>query len=101
MRLTLPHGRCKTSRTLQVRWEALHLSRRQKAAVLIVTGAGLWLNVPWTVRAQALLLGALIIRCNLKPAEVSPVLQSKRICVICLSVSHPLGAAPAHGWLPR
>ena len=30
----------------------------------------LWLNVNWVVRAQALLLGALVIRCNLKPAEV-------------------------------
>lgn len=56
-------------RMVQVRWDALHLSRRQKAAALMVTGAVLWLNVPWALRAQALLLGALIIRCNLKPAE--------------------------------
>lgn len=45
------------------------MSRRNKAIGLTVALWVLWLNVNWAVRAQALLLGALIIRCNLKPAE--------------------------------
>lgn len=55
---------------LQDRWTALHLSRKQKAVALMVGVWVLWLNVDWVIRAQALLLGALVIRCNLKPAEV-------------------------------
>ena len=45
------------------------MSRRNKAVGLTVALWVLWLNVNWAVRTQALLLGALIIRCNLKPAE--------------------------------
>ena len=55
---------------LQDRWTALRLSRKQKAVALMVGVWVLWLKVGWVIRAQALLLGALVVRCNLKPAEV-------------------------------
>lgn len=55
---------------VQERWQALALSRRHKAVALGVALWILWMNVNWTARAQAMLLGALTVRCNLKPAEV-------------------------------
>lgn len=55
---------------MQERWQALALSRRHKAVALTVALWILWVNVNWAARAQALLLGALTVRCNLKPAEV-------------------------------
>ena len=55
---------------MQERWQALALSRRHKAVALCVALWILWINVNWAARAQAMLLGALTVRCNLKPAEV-------------------------------
>lgn len=57
---------------VQERWQALALSRRHKAIALCVALWILWINVNWTARAQVVLLGALTVRCNLKPAEVRP-----------------------------
>ena len=31
----------------------------------------IWMSTGWTLRLQVLLLGALTVRCNLKPAEAS------------------------------
>ena len=56
---------------MQERWQALELSRRNKAAALAVAGLCIWVSTRWTLRLQVLLLGALTVRCNLKPAEAS------------------------------
>lgn len=55
---------------MQGRWQALRLSRRQKAVALCVASLCVWAGSGWTTRLQVLLLGALTVRCNLKPAEV-------------------------------
>ena len=55
---------------VQERWQALRLSRRQKAAALAAASLCIWMSAGWTTRLQVLLLGALTVRCNLKPAEV-------------------------------
>ena len=47
------------------------LSRRSKAAALAVVSLCIWMSTGWTLRLQVLLLGALTVRCNLKPAEAS------------------------------
>ncbi len=54
----------------QARWDALGLSRKQKAAVLSLLLVLLWANSAWSTRLVALLVGALAVRCHLKPAEV-------------------------------
>jgi hypothetical protein len=64
----------------QERWNALKLTRRQKAIALVVVLWVLWLNVNWAIRSQALLLGALIVRCNLKPAEVPLYVYAQARC---------------------
>jgi len=56
---------------LQGRWQALKLTRRQKAIGLTVASLCIWASAGWTARLQVLLLGALTVRCNLKPAEVT------------------------------
>ena len=56
---------------VQERWQALKLSRRSKAAALAVGSLCIWMSTGWPVRLQVLLLGALTVRCNLKPAEAS------------------------------
>ncbi|BDA42223.1 probable reticulon-like protein B18 [Coccomyxa sp. Obi] len=60
---------------IKERWQALALSRRHKAIALCVALWILWINVNWTARAQAILLGALTVRCNLKPAEVDAIIS--------------------------
>ena len=55
---------------LQSKWDGLGLSRKQKAAVLSVLLVLLWVHSAWSTRLVALLLGALAVRCHLKPAEV-------------------------------
>ena len=55
---------------MQERWQALKLTRRQKAVALCVASLCVWAGAGWTARLQVLLLGALTVRCNLKPAEV-------------------------------
>ncbi|EIE20701.1 hypothetical protein COCSUDRAFT_54200 [Coccomyxa subellipsoidea C-169] len=60
---------------IKERWQALALSRRHKAVALTVALWILWVNVNWAARAQALLLGALTVRCNLKPAEVNAIIS--------------------------
>ena len=59
---------------VQERWQALKLSRRNKAAALAVASLCIWMSTGWTLRLQVLLLGALTVRCNLKPAEASSLL---------------------------
>ena len=48
----------------------MKLSRRQKAIALSIASLCIWAGAGWTTRLQVLLLGALTVRCNLKPAEV-------------------------------
>ena len=60
---------------MQERWQALKLSRRNKAAALAAASLCIWMSTGWALRLQVLLLGALTVRCNLKPAEAS-ILQS-------------------------
>ena len=55
---------------MQERWRALKLSRRQKAVGLCIASLCVWAGAGWTTRLQVLLLGALTVRCNLKPTEV-------------------------------
>ena len=59
---------------VQERWQALKLSRRNKAAALAFASLCIWMSTGWTLRLQVLLLGALTVRCNLKPAEASSLL---------------------------
>ncbi|CAK0770026.1 hypothetical protein CVIRNUC_003726 [Coccomyxa viridis] len=59
---------------LQERWQALKLSRRSKAAALAAASLCIWTSTGWTMRLQVLLLGALTVRCNLKPAEVDAII---------------------------
>ena len=56
---------------MQERWQALELSRRNKAAALAVASLCIWMSTGWVLRLQVLLLGALTVRCNLKPTEAS------------------------------
>ena len=37
--------------------------------------AALWLRAGWATRLVAALLGALAVRCNLRPAEVEAIMQ--------------------------
>lgn len=71
----------------QERWRALALSRRQKAIGLCVALWVLWINVGWALRAQALMLGALTVRCNLKPAEARPRSSSRFELAACSTPS--------------
>ena len=63
-------GRWLQAERVQERWQALRLSRRQKAAALAAASLCIWMSAGWSTRLQVLLLGALTVRCNLKPAEV-------------------------------
>lgn len=54
----------------QTKWDGLGLSRKQKAAVLSLLLVMLWVRSSWSTRLVALLVGALAVRCHLKPAEV-------------------------------
>ena len=74
---------------MQERWQALRLSRRQKAIALCVASLCVWAGSGWTMRLQVLLLGALTVRCNLKPAEV---------CCPCLPIVISWGTS-THRWL--
>lgn len=56
---------------LQARWDSLGLSRKQKFAVLGLALLLLWVRCSWSTRMVAVLVGALAVRCHLKPAEVS------------------------------
>lgn len=56
------------------RWEALGLSRKHKAVVLAILLGSLWLRSSWPTRFVALLVGALAVRCQLKPAEVERII---------------------------
>ncbi|KAL4435169.1 hypothetical protein ABPG77_001851 [Micractinium sp. CCAP 211/92] len=56
------------------RWNALGLSRKQKALVLALLLGSLWLRSAWSTRFVALLVGALAVRCHLKPAEVERII---------------------------
>jgi len=55
------------------RWAALGISRKQKAAGLFVLICTIWMRISWSNRLIGLLMGALAIRCNLKPAEVAAI----------------------------
>ena len=48
--------------------------RRRQALVLAVLLACLWLRSGWPTRLVALLVGALAVRCHLKPAEVERII---------------------------
>lgn len=56
------------------RWEALGLSRKHKALALALALGCLWLRSGWNTRLVALLVGALAVRCQLKPAEVDRII---------------------------
>ncbi|GAB4823546.1 hypothetical protein N2152v2_010592 [Parachlorella kessleri] len=61
------------TRIVKSRWDALGLSRKQKAAGLSVLLIMLWVRSSWSTRLVALLVGALAVRCHLKPAEVDAI----------------------------
>ena len=53
----------------QLRWEALGLSRSTKGGVFAAALLALLGASGWGTRAAIVLLGALVVRCNLKPSE--------------------------------
>jgi hypothetical protein len=61
-------------RAVVARWDSLGLSRKAKALVLAVVLGCLWLRSSWATRLVALLVGALAVRCHLKPAEVERII---------------------------
>eukprot|EP00887_Chlorella_sp_A99_P008128 scaffold12.g8128.t1 len=62
------------SSSIKARWDGL-LSRKQKLLVLAALLLVLLVHSAWSTRLCALLLGALAIRCQLKPAEVQRIQQ--------------------------
>jgi hypothetical protein len=70
----------------QVRWAALGLSRSAKggafaAALLALLGAS-----GWGTRGATVLLGALVVRCNLKPSEARAAASKQ--CAMCCGTQH-------------
>ncbi|KAK2078111.1 hypothetical protein QBZ16_003979 [Prototheca wickerhamii] len=61
--------------SVQARWSALGLTRRQKGLALVLSVAGLWSLVSWPTRLTAVLAGALAIRANLRPTEVEAIMS--------------------------
>ena len=53
------------------RWAGLGLSRRQQAGGLLAAVVFIWLKSSWVNRCIGMFLGALAVRCSLKPAEVA------------------------------
>lgn len=60
---------------MQERWNALGLRRAQGAAVLAVVLLVLVYYSSWMTRLLTVFLALIIIRCNLKPNEVLPLLS--------------------------
>lgn len=68
------NGYASAVRAVVARWDSLGLSRKAKALVLAVVLGCLWLRSSWATRLVALLVGALAVRCHLKPAEVERII---------------------------
>lgn len=57
------------------KWSKLGLTRKQRALVLLTGLMVMWMRSAWATRFIAVFLGALAVRCNLKPAEVEAIRQ--------------------------
>jgi hypothetical protein len=53
----------------------------------------LWLRSGWTTRCAALLVGALAVRCHLKPAEVERIIAIAGGGVAAATAAQALGTA--------
>ena len=57
---------------LQERWAALHISRSHSGIAFAVALLVLMYFCSWTTRLLTVFVGLIIVRCNLKPSEVTP-----------------------------
>jgi hypothetical protein len=55
------------------RYKALGLTRKQQIVSVFAVLCFLWMRSSWTSRLCGILMGALTIRCNLKPAEMAAI----------------------------
>lgn len=55
--------------------------------MLALVLGSLWLRSAWATRAVALLLGALAVRCHLKPAEVERIMAAAGACLVGCSAT--------------
>jgi len=89
----------------QVRWEALGLSRSTKGGVFAAALLALLGASGWGTRAATVLLGALVVRCNLKPSAAARSTTAEPVLARCMLSGMLLGTggracmAPGSAWL--
>lgn len=60
---------------LAARYHALGLTRKQKACIVAGALFYVWMRFSWSYRIIGMFVGAMVIRSNLKPAEVAAIRQ--------------------------